>query len=61
MDGVRLYADPELGLQLDQVIPRPQDVYGIEVHRNVATAPPQYQPLNSTCGVILIWTQRGLR
>lgn len=59
VDGVRLVADPDQGLQLDQVIPRPQDVYGIEIYRNLTTAPPQYQPLNSTCGVILIWTTRG--
>jgi hypothetical protein len=41
------------------VIPRPQDVYGIEIYRNLTGAPPQYQALNSTCGLILIWTTRG--
>jgi outer membrane cobalamin receptor len=59
VDGVRLVADAEQGLQLDQVIPRPQDVYGIEIYRNLTGAPPQYQALNSTCGLILIWTTRG--
>lgn len=59
VDGVRLIADPEQGLQLEQVIPRPQDVYGIEVYASIANAPPQYQPLNSSCGVILFWTNRG--
>jgi hypothetical protein len=59
VDGARLVADPEQGLQLDQVIPRPQDVYGIEIYRNLTGAPPQYQALNSTCGLILIWTTRG--
>ncbi|HEX4934451.1 MAG TPA: hypothetical protein VFV33_14780, partial [Gemmatimonadaceae bacterium] len=42
---------------LDAIM-RPNDIEGIEVYKNVASAPPQYQPLDSSCGVILVWTRR---
>lgn len=32
-------------------------VAGIEVYPRGVQAPPKYQPLNGTCGVILIWTR----
>ncbi len=32
-------------------------VAGIEVYSRGGQAPPQYQPLNGSCGVILIWTR----
>ena len=32
-------------------------VAGIEVYPRSVTAPPKYQPLNGTCGVMLIWTK----
>jgi hypothetical protein len=39
----------------------PRDmIEGIEVHRNAATAPPQYHGFGSACGVVLVWT-RGRR
>jgi hypothetical protein len=40
-------------------IPRDM-IEGIEVHRNAATAPPQYHGFGSGCGVVLVWT-RGRR
>ena len=36
-----------------------RDLYGIEVHQSLATAPPQYQALNGGCGVVLAWTRRA--
>lgn len=67
VDGVRFWATESQdadassravsSVGIDQLL-RPSEVEGIEVYRNVATAPPQYQPLNSTCGVILVWTRR---
>lgn len=67
VDGVRFWAteSPDAdassrsvsSVGIDQIL-RPTEVEGIEVYRNVASAPPQYQPLNSTCGVILVWTRR---
>lgn len=39
----------------------PRDmIEGIEVHRNAATAPPQYHGFGAGCGVVLVWT-RGRR
>jgi len=37
-------------------IPRDM-IEGIEVHRNAATAPAQYQGYGAGCGVILVWTR----
>jgi len=37
----------------------PEEVLAIEVYSNTFSAPPQYQRLDSGCGVILIWTKRG--
>lgn len=41
---------------LDQVA-QTNHVAGIEVYSTANRAPPEYQMLNGTCGVILIWTQ----
>jgi hypothetical protein len=38
----------------------PQEVLAIEVYSNLFSAPPQYQRMDSGCGVILIWTKRGV-
>jgi len=38
----------------------PQEVLAIEVYANLFSAPPQYQRRDSGCGVILIWTKRGV-
>ena len=32
-------------------------IAGIEVYPRSVTAPPKYQSLNGTCGVVLIWTK----
>ena len=35
----------------------PTHVAGMEIYPRSVVAPPQYQPLNGTCGVVLIWTK----
>jgi hypothetical protein len=35
----------------------PNHVAAMEIYPRSVTAPPQYQPLNGTCGVVLIWTK----
>jgi carboxypeptidase family protein len=41
---------------LDELVV-PRDIAGIEVYERGAEAPPHYQLLNGSCGVILIWTK----
>jgi hypothetical protein len=48
-------ADPPGG-GLDDMI-RTSSVAGVEVYSRGNAAPPQYQALNGSCGVILIWTR----
>ena len=38
----------------------PEEVLAVEVYSNVFSAPPQYQRMDSGCGVILVWTKRGV-
>jgi len=38
----------------------PEEVLAIEVYSNTFSAPPQYQRMDSGCGVILVWTKRGV-
>jgi hypothetical protein len=38
----------------------PEEILAIEVYANLFSAPLQYQRLNSGCGVILVWTKRGV-
>ncbi|MDX2192998.1 MAG: carboxypeptidase-like regulatory domain-containing protein [Gemmatimonadales bacterium] len=61
IDGVlaRGILDPQTNYPNPDLAVRPNEIRGIEVYPNVFTAPPQYQPVNSSCGVILIWTKRG--
>lgn len=35
----------------------PTHVAAMEIYPRAVNAPPQYQPLNGTCGVVLIWTK----
>lgn len=41
---------------LNEVV-MPTHVAAMEIYPRSVTAPPQYQPLNGTCGVVLIWTK----
>ena len=42
--------------KLNRLVP-PNHVAAVEVYPRSVTAPPSYQPLNGTCGIILIWTK----
>jgi len=57
IDGVYFPLPP---IQTPSVPLVPEEVLGIEVYSNLTSAPPQYQRLDSGCGVILIWTKRGV-
>ncbi len=54
--GGNLKADEYTSVFLDALI-TPSAIAGIEIYPRGASAPPQYQMMNSTCGVILIWTK----
>lgn len=58
IDGLRIPLDPEAGLSLPVL---PEEIEGIEIHQGPGTAPLQYRATGQNCGVILIWTRRGLR
>jgi len=38
----------------------PEEILAIEIYSNMFSAPIQYQRLDSGCGVILVWTKRGV-
>jgi hypothetical protein len=57
IDGVRFSLPP---VQTPSVPLVPQEVLAIEVYANMFSAPPQYQRRDSGCGVILVWTKRGV-
>ncbi|HVH09958.1 MAG TPA: carboxypeptidase regulatory-like domain-containing protein [Gemmatimonadales bacterium] len=57
IDGVYYRLPP---MQTPSVDVAPEEVLAIEVYSNLTNAPPQYQRLDSGCGVILIWTKRGV-
>jgi hypothetical protein len=57
IDGVYFPLPP---LQTPSLPLVPEEILGIEVYSNLSSAPPQYQRLDSSCGVILIWTKRGV-
>jgi hypothetical protein len=42
--------------KINRLVP-PSQVAAIEVYPRSVTAPPSYQSLNGTCGIILIWTK----
>ena len=38
---------------------RPDDILAVEAYAGPASIPPEYNPLGSACGVILVWTRGG--
>ena len=59
MDGLRVggvEAPAGVGSGLDQLV-HPDEVEGIEIYESVSRLPPEYSPIGSVCGVILIWTR----
>ena len=57
VDGVYFPIPP---LQTASVPIVPQEVLAVEVYSNLISAPPQYQRREAACGVILVWTKRGV-
>lgn len=63
VDGVRFHSLSQLKNTRDQNhifindLVTPGSVAGIEVYPRSVTAPPKYQSLNGTCGIVLIWTR----
>ena len=41
---------------VNELVP-PSNMAAMEIYPRALNAPPQYQPLNGTCGVVLIWTK----
>jgi len=39
------------------VLVLPTHAAAMEIYPRAINAPPQYQPNNGTCGVVLIWTK----
>jgi carboxypeptidase family protein len=60
IDGVRIPDggddDTPVGVAIDQHV-LPWDIAGIEVYPRAIDAPAQFQPLNGSCAVVLIWTK----
>jgi hypothetical protein len=57
LDRVPMVLDPET---TGGAIPLAADeVAGIEIYRAPADAPPEFQKVNQSCAIILIWTRRG--
>jgi hypothetical protein len=52
----RNYLPPNSGLFIDEQVTT-NTIAAIEVYPRSVTAPPKYQSLNGTCGVMLIWTK----
>jgi hypothetical protein len=61
LDGVRIQplfrASGQLQDERVNTIIQPGSVAGIEVYTRGLSAPAEYQPLASTCGIVLIWTR----
>ena len=57
LDNIRIVG--RLGGRDDLVneLALPTHVAGMEIYPRAVSAPPQYQPLNGTCGIVLIWTK----
>jgi hypothetical protein len=57
LDGVRVQGIAGGGHESINLFIHPTTVLAIEVYPRPVSAPPQYQSLNGTCGVVLIWTK----
>jgi len=57
IDGVYFPLPP---VETPSVPVAPEEILAIEIYANLFSAPLQYQRLNSGCGVILVWTKRGV-
>jgi|SRR5690349_3804555 len=57
IDGVYF---PQAPIQTPSLPVVPEEVLAVEIYASLSSAPPQYQRLDSGCGVILVWTKRGV-
>jgi hypothetical protein len=57
LDGIRVAGMAGGGHDPLNYLINPTTVAAMEVYARPVSAPPQYQSLNGTCGVILIWTK----
>jgi hypothetical protein len=57
LDGIRI--TNRLGDEVEGIdeIVHSRSISGIEVYPRAVGAPPQFQPLNGSCGVVLLWTK----
>lgn len=59
LDGFRLnVVESTRVIDIDAIVP-PAAVAGFEYYPSGNRVPPQYQMLNGSCGLVLIWTKRG--
>jgi carboxypeptidase family protein len=57
IDGV-FYPLPPIQTPTVPIIP--SEILAIEVYSDMISAPPQYQRRDAACGIILVWTKRGV-
>ncbi|PYO92603.1 MAG: hypothetical protein DMD62_12945 [Gemmatimonadetes bacterium] len=57
VDGVYY---PQPPLQTPSIPIVPTEILAVEVYSNLSSAPVQYQRREGVCGVILVWTKRGV-
>jgi hypothetical protein len=58
LDGVRIIGklNPRAEEPVNLVV-KPNEIAGAEIYPRGVGAPPQYQELNGSCGIVLIWTR----
>jgi hypothetical protein len=58
LDGIRIIGklNPRAEDPVNLMV-KPNEIAGAEVYPRGIGAPPQYQSLNGSCGIVLIWTR----
>jgi hypothetical protein len=57
LDNIRIVGGLNGQVSAVNELALPTSVAAVEVYPRAVNAPPQYQPLNGNCGVVLIWTK----
>lgn len=57
LDNIRIVGKLGSGDDFVNELVMPTHVAAMEIYPRAVMAPPQFQPLNGTCGVVLIWTK----
>lgn len=60
MDGLLMTRPGDTGFILDDIV-RPEEIEGIEIYRGLASVPAAFATREARCGVVAIWTRRGIR